>query len=115
MVRIELGKNESLLSILNNYLPKKHQVFLKSTCNFFKTISISINNWLFLIKHGFITYKVSGFKAVIWLILQIIRVSIFWTRDMKRKDTGRIASFFGNKIFQIQDSEYLIKRNENIY
>ena len=50
-------------------------------------------------------YRSTGVKGVIFLILQLTRMKIFWTSDMKPKyEVNPIAKFIGRTIGKIQDN-----------
>jgi len=59
-------------------------------------------------------YKTGGMKSIVFTILQSVRVSIFWTKDMKRKNPNRVSRFIGRQIFVIQNSK-VFEPKENKY
>ena len=55
-----------------------------------------------------ISYRQTGLKGVIWTALQEIRLSLFWTRDMKRKENvGQARRWLGRKILDLQNTKFL--------
>lgn len=57
-----------------------------------------------------------GIKNVTWTFLQQIRMSLFWTGEMKRKqNVGQVRRWLGKKILALQSAEYFFpKTNKKV-
>lgn len=49
------------------------------------------------------TWRSDGLKGVAWIALQLIRMKIFWTRDMKPKRVNTAMRLLGRAVFNLQN------------
>ena len=58
------------------------------------------------LKNIYLVYATGGFKSLIWYFLQVARVSLFWTKEMKHKNTNRFGWWIGGKILALQNMDF---------